>query len=188
MTITKKQRNNIIFIVFIAILIIPQTRRPIQILLHKGLALFSPSIVDEKERSSIVDYNWKLIDENGATYDFREAKGKVVLVNFWATWCPPCVAEMPSLEKLYAQYKDDIVFLLVTNENHDVVTKFKNKHDYDFLFYSAITKNPDIFDVSSIPRTYVIDKYGKIAIDKSGAANWNSDLVKELLEGLLKSE
>ena len=63
MNITKKQRNNIIFLVIIALILIPQTRQPIQIVLHKGLALFSPSIEDESELNIVANYNWKLKDE-----------------------------------------------------------------------------------------------------------------------------
>lgn len=188
MRITKKQRNNIIFLVIIAVLLIPQTRQPIQILLHKGLAKFSPSVVDKDERYSLDDYNWKLIDENGIPYDFQDAKGKVVVINFWATWCPPCIAEMPSFEKLYKEYKDDVVILLVSNEKEGVISNFKKKNKYDFLVYSSISEHPAQFDLSSIPRTYVIDKKGNVVIDKSGAADWYSDSVRELLNDLLKAE
>ena len=63
MKISKSQRNNIIFLVFILIILIPQTRQPLQVLLHKGLALFSPLIEDKNERKSVTDYNWQLRDE-----------------------------------------------------------------------------------------------------------------------------
>ncbi len=186
MNITKKQRNNIIFLVIIAILIIPQTRQPIQILLHKGLALFSPSVIDEDERDTISSYNWKLIDENGTTYDFNEAKGKVVVINFWATWCPPCIAEMPSLDKLYRKYKDNVVFLMVSDENNEVISEFKKKSNYQFIVHSSASTYPEGFDVSSIPRTFIIDKEGHVVVDKTGAADWYSDSIQDLLNSLLE--
>ena len=188
MNISKKQRTNIIFLIIIAILIIPQTRQPIQILLHKGLALFSPSVIEKEKRIVLTDYNWNLMDEHGKAYDFNNAKGKVVLINFWATWCPPCIAEMPSMEKLYKDYKNDIVFLFVTEEEQEAISKFKDKNAYDFVVYSSLSKHPEIFETRSIPRTYILDKEGQVAIDKSGAADWNSDSVRELLDTLLKSE
>lgn len=188
MKITKKQRNNIIFLVLIAILIIPQTRQPIQVLLHKGLALFSPSVVDKEKRIQLTNYDWNLVDENGNGFNFNDAKGKVVLVNFWATWCPPCIAEMPSLEKLYIDYKDDVVFLLVSNEKQEVVSKFKQKNAYDFLVYASVSANPELLEATSIPRTFVIDKEGHIVIDKTGAADWNSDSVRKLLDELLTAK
>ena len=188
MKITKKQRNNIIFLMLIAVLIIPQTRQPIQILLHKGLALFSPSTVKEEKRKTISTFDWKLVDEHGIAYDFADANGKVVVINFWATWCPPCIAEMPSLEKLYQKYHKEVVFLIVSNEKQDVISAFKKKNNYEFLAYASVSEPPKDFDLSSIPRTYLIDKQGTIVIDKSGAADWYSEAVTQLLDDLLKTE
>lgn len=188
MKITKRQRNNIIFGVIILLMIIPQTRQPIQILIHKGLALFSPSVVDEDERIQLANYNWNLVDEDGVPFDFNDAKGKVIFVNFWATWCPPCIAEMPSVENLYKDYNEDVLFLLVSNEDRETVAKFKSKRNYDFKVYSSISAEPNELETTSIPRSFIIDKYGTIVLDKSGAANWNSVMVRELLHTLLKAE
>lgn len=188
MKITKKQRNNILLVVVVLILIIPQTRLPIQILIHKGLALFSPSVVDEDERVQLANYQWNLIDEHGIPYDFNDAKGKVVLINFWATWCPPCIAEMPSLEKLYSDYKNEVVFLLVSNEDEATIAKFKSKHNYNFLVYSSLSQEPKELGTTSIPRSFIIDKSGIIVLDKTGAANWNSNSVRALLDTLSMSK
>jgi len=185
MKITKSQRNNIILLIIVLVMIIPQTRQPLQVLLHKGLALFSPSVIDKEERAVVSNYNWNLVDENGVSFDFNTAKGKVVVLNFWATWCPPCIAEMPSLEKLYQKYNKEVVFLLVSNETQEVVANFKAKNDYEFLVHSSQSEPPKTLQVSSIPRTFIIDKNGQIVVDKTGAANWNSDRVHETLEALL---
>ena len=188
MKISKSKRNNIIFLVVILLLLIPQTRQPIQIFLQKGLAMISPSVIKEEKRITLTDYDWQLVDENGMLYNFNDAKGKVVLVNFWATWCPPCIAEMPSMEKLYQDYKDDVVFLLVSNETQETISKFKEKNHYEFLVHAAISQNPKALEASSIPRTFVLDQKGQIVIDKTGAADWNSKAVRELLDDLLKLE
>jgi len=94
MKLSKSKRNNIFFLVVIALLIIPQTRKPIQVVLHKGLALFGPSIESERNRKLITYQDWQLEDIGGNTINFKDLKGKVVFLNFWATWCPPCIAEM----------------------------------------------------------------------------------------------
>ena len=184
----KIKTSNIIFLIVIVLLIIPQTRQPIQIVLHKGLALISPSTIKEEKREVISDYNWQLKDQNGHVFDFKDTKGKVVFLNFWATWCPPCIAEMPSIESLYSDYNDRIVFLLVSNEKPNEIKNFTEANNYSFEFYNALTEHPSIFKTNSIPRTYVIDKSGVIVMDKSGAANWNSDSVREVLDNLLSSE
>lgn len=188
MKISKSKRSNIIFLVVILLLLIPQTRKPIQVFLQKGLAMFSPSVIDEDKRVVLTDYDWQLVDENGRSYNFNDAKGKVVFINFWATWCPPCIAEMPSMEKLYRDYKNEVVFLFVSNENQEVISKFKEKHDYEFIVHGALTANPVQLETTSIPRTFVLDKQGHIVIDKGGAADWNSNSVRKLLDDLLRLE
>ncbi len=181
--------SNIIFVIVIALLIIPQTRQPIQIFLHKGLAMISPSEISEAKRETLESYdNWNLVDSSGNPFNFKQAEDKVVFINFWATWCPPCIAEMPSIDDLYADYKDEVIFLLVSNEKRETIKSFKAKNNYNFEFYQSVSNAPKQFQTSSIPQTYVIDKHGKIVMDKSGAANWNSDSVRELLDNLIASE
>ena len=186
MKISKSLLSNLIFLLVIAILVIPQTRQPIQVFLNKGLALISPSIESEKEQTTLKSYDWKLKDEAGTVFDFENAKGKVVLINFWATWCPPCIAEMPSMQALYNDYQDKVVFLFVTGDWYSDINKFLDKHKYTFKVYRPVSSSPSLFDVSSIPRTFLIDKSGNIVIDESGAANWNSEKVRTTIDGLLK--
>ena len=185
MKLTIPKAKNILFFVFIAIIIIPQTRQPIQIFINKGLALFSPSEVKEEKRKQLLDYNWQLVDINGNTINFNESKNKVVLVNLWATWCPPCIAEMPSLDKLYADYKDKVDFYFVSNEKPEMLKSFLDKNNYQFNVHIAQSDYPEAFDVSSIPRTYLIDKNGYMIFDKKGAANWNSEKVRASIDALL---
>lgn len=182
----KLNTGNIIFLIVILLLIIPQTRQPIQVFLHKGLALIGPSTVAEDKREQVAHYNWELISDTGDVYNFNEAQGKVVLINFWATWCPPCIAEMPSLDALYESFKDKVVFLFVSNESQETISNFITKNNYGFKVHTPKTAYPKPFDASAIPRTYVIDKKGFIVIDKTGAANWNSDGVRSQLDDLLK--
>ena len=186
MKVSKSRIRNTIFVVIIALMIIPQTRTPIQVFVNKGLALFSPSIVKESKRERILDYNWQLQDGEGKTINFIDSKNKVVLINFWATWCPPCIAEMPSLDKLYKDYKDRVDFYFVSNEKIEVVQGFIDKKNYDIKVQIPTTKYPEVFDISTIPRTYLIDKSGLIVMDKTGAANWNSEKVRATIEALLK--
>ncbi|WP_323788517.1 TlpA disulfide reductase family protein [Psychroserpens sp.] len=186
----KSKIYNLIFIVFIVLLIIPQTRKPIQVVINKGIVLLvKPSVIDHTERKIISNYDWKLRDVSAINFDFNSAKGKVVVINFWATWCPPCIAEMPSMELLYQKYKDnaDVVFLFVSNEDVLVIKKFMSKKEYSFKVYQSLTDYPKEFDVTSIPRTFVIDKKGEIVIDKSGPADWNNESVTNTLDNLLKA-
>jgi thiol-disulfide isomerase/thioredoxin len=181
--------SRIIFVVVIALMIIPQTRQPIQILLQKGIAMIvKPSVVNASERVKLSGYDWKLKDIEGNNFDFSSAEGKVIVINFWATWCPPCIAEMPSLNQLYQHYEanDDVVFLFVSNEEVAVIRDFINKKGYGFNVYQSATQYLQEFDVSSIPRTFIISKQGEIVIDKSGVADWSSERVTNTIDELLK--
>ncbi len=185
MKINKSKRNNVILLIVLTILIIPQTRKPIQVFIQKGLALISPSVIHENKQSSITSYNWKLKDKNGSSFNFEASKGKVILVNFWATWCPPCIAEMPSLQKLYNDYHNKIEFIFISDESFNTIYSFLEKNNFNFKVYKEVSAS-NFFNVKSIPRTFLIDKQGKIVIDKTGAANWNSESVRHTIDDLLK--
>ncbi len=185
MKISKGKISNIIFFIVIVLLFIPQTRKPIQVTLQKGLALFSPGIKNKSEQKRFKDYNWSLKTMDNQLFDFKSTKGKVVLVSFWATWCPPCIAEMPSMQLLHNDYKNKIEFVFVSNEKSSVINAFKAKNSYTFKIYSAVTEYPEFFNVKTIPRTFLIDKEGYVVIDKSGAANWNSEVVRSVIDTLL---
>lgn len=185
---SKGKLSNIVFIILIALLIIPQTRTPIQVFINKVIvSVVEPDIVEANEQEFLTDYNWTLSDLSGSQFDFNTVKGKIVVINFWATWCPPCIAEMPSLQELYDRYKgnENIMFLYISNEKKSVVNKFLSKKKYTFEVFQPLTDYPSSFDVSSIPRTFIIDKNGKIIIDKTGPADWSSRSVLETIDAML---
>ncbi|WP_299333914.1 TlpA disulfide reductase family protein [uncultured Psychroserpens sp.] len=182
--------SNLIFIVALVLLLIPQTRQPIQIFLNKAIAaIVKPSVIDASERQTLSNYDWILKDVSGNDFDFHYAEGKVVIINFWATWCPPCIAEMPSLNELYQHYipNDDVVFLFVSNEDKELLYEFMTHNSYSFQVYQSLSDYPKVFNVSSIPRTFIINKKGEIVIDKTGAADWNSERVRNAIDQALKA-
>ncbi|WP_299367761.1 TlpA disulfide reductase family protein [Winogradskyella sp.] len=180
-------KRNIIFLIIIAILIIPQTRQPLQIVLHKGLSYINQSsVIDEADRVIVSYSDWKLqSDVNNALLDFKATQGKVVFVNFWATWCPPCIAEMPSLQALYNDYNDKVKFLFVTSDDFKTVENFKNKENYSFEVFNPMSNIPEALAFRSIPRTFIINKRGEIVVDESGAVDWNSETVRGQLDQML---
>ncbi|WP_240673161.1 TlpA family protein disulfide reductase [Aequorivita ciconiae] len=180
----KKQWSNILFGVFIILLIIPQTRMPIQVFVQR-LISFSPSETSEEKRETLSDYNWPLVGLNSEEIDFSQSEGKVVVLNFWATWCPPCVAEMPSFQKLYDDYASKVDFYFVTTEKPDKVTRFLKKHNYSLPAYLQHFESPDQLQSSVLPTTYVLSKTGEIVVNESGVADWNSKKIRNLLDKLL---
>lgn len=183
----KKKLGNILFWVFLVLLIIPQSRKTIQIGLNKGLGIFSPSQINEKDQVIINDFNWKLIDENGATVNLEALKGKVIIMNFWATWCPPCIAEMPDLQELFNTFdtEKEISFLFVTSDPFTKTKAFKEKEGFTFPVFRPLETYPRELEHTTIPQTFVIDKSGKIVVDKNGVANWSSEKTIQLINDLL---
>ncbi|MDO1500181.1 TlpA disulfide reductase family protein [Winogradskyella maritima] len=186
MSFFKSRRNSILFLILIVILIVPQTRTPIQVAIHKLKSkIFSASVIDKNEQERLADYNWKLKDQEGNLYDLKTAEGKVVFINFWATWCPPCIAEMPSLQSLYNAYDGKMEILFVTNDNEGQISRFIKRKGFDFKVYNPASDYSHLFEVPSIPRTFVIDKKGNIVIDESGAIDWFSEDVTNQLDALI---
>ncbi len=181
MKITKKSIYNLLFLIIIGLLLYPPTKT-----YFIRLVSFSPSIIKSEKRAVLNNYNWSLKGLNTDDVDFNKLKGKVVFINFWATWCPPCVAEIPSIQKLYNDYKNEVIFIFVSNENWEVINDFYKKNNYDLPTYNPVTNLPKIFQVNSIPTSFVINKKGEVVINKSGAADWNSSKFRSLLNELIK--
>ena len=180
----KKNWSNVLFFVFLALLIIPQTRMPIQVFIQR-LVSFSPSEKAKEKREILEDYNWSLSQLNAKEINFSQSKGKVSLINFWATWCPPCVAEMPSFQKIYDDYGDKVDFYFVTSEKPEKVEKFMVKNGYTLPIFIQSYKAPDALESNALPTTYLLSKTGEIVIDETGAADWNSKKMRALLDRLL---
>ena len=108
--------------------------------------------------------NFELTDLRGKSWDLKSLSGKVVLVNFWATWCPPCRKEMPDLEKLYKEFKTKgLVVLAISDEESAKVAPFiaQGKYSYPVLLDPGRKVN-DEFVVDSIPKSFVYDREGKL--------------------------
>ena len=170
--------------------VIPQSRMVIMTSLIKSrMSLMQPSLLDAQDGTMLVDtdYQIALKDLKGNEFVTSEFKGKVVFLNFWATWCPPCVAEMPSIQALYDSYKNnnDVMFLLVSNEAAEDVRKFIAKNGYTFPVYLQNGKLPGTFAAMNIPTTYVVSKTGKLVIRETGAVNWAGERMTKIMETLI---
>jgi thiol-disulfide isomerase/thioredoxin len=177
----KNNYSNVLWGIFIILLFVPQTGTPIKVFINR-LISFSPSVEDVEDRKTLEDYNWKLMNLEGDVVDFEEFKGKKIVVNFWATWCPPCIAEMPSMQALYDDSKDKAVFVFVTNDDRAAIDKFIAKRNYNLPIYQALSASPTLLKGNSIPTTFVIDESGAVLIEKTGSADWNSKEVRALLD------
>lgn len=185
MNYIKKNWLTILFLLFLVLQFIPATSFPIKVFLNK-LVSFAPSEIAKENREQLDSYEWELASINKGNTNFTSSKGNVIVINLWATWCPPCVAEMPSFQKLYAIYGEKVDFYFVSNESRELINNFIKKNNYTFPVYVSTTLPPASLQSNSLPTTYIIDKNGNIVINKSGVADWDNDSVKEILDSLLE--
>lgn len=186
MKLTKEQISNGIWILAIVLILFTPVGFHVRVWVNKLVAtVISADAVDKEEQVTVKDYDWNLIGLNGNPLNLKSLKGEVVLINVWATWCPPCVAELPRFVELYSDYGDKVTFAFVANDEREKVEAFLDKKGYQLPVYFQASTAPIEMQSSSIPVTFILSKQGKIVVNKTGAANWNSDYVRDLLDQLL---
>lgn len=176
-----------IFVIVIALLIIPATRKDTAAFFIR-LTSFPASTLDNDEQFKVSNAtnSWLLTDLNGNQVTYGELSEKPLFLNIWATWCPPCVAELPGIQELNSEFGQQVSFILVSNENPEIVKAFAKKYNYDGLPFYISNSVPPEFSSRSIPTTFIIDKNGIVKVNKKGAAKWNSDKTEKLLHQLIK--
>lgn len=132
------------------------------------------------------DFSMNLINSKGEKVSMEEFRGKVIFMNIWATWCPPCIAEMPGINKLYNDVnKEDVVFIMLSvDQDFQKAIDFNKKKGYDFEVYRVDGQLPQMYSTQSIPTTYVIDANEKIALTHLGMGDYDTDEFKEYLQDL----
>lgn len=161
------------------------------ILLFVGVAAVAILLATERfsgrtsdEVSPVSRRNAQLLDASNEALDFLAFRGKIVLVNNWATWCPPCVAEMPSIQTLKNKLKgQDVVFVMVSfDEDREKAKRFVKRKNFDFDIYFPGDRYP--YPTSSIPATFILDKSGTAISQHAGMMDYSTDQVAEQLKAL----
>lgn len=153
-----------------------------QLLLWIGLR--QPDNILEPAKRQQVNSDWQLVNNDGQPVFLNDFRGKVVFINFWASWCPPCVAEMPNIHDLYMENKNiDVEFLMVSlDKTPQNALDFIKRKEFQFPVFFPGSKIPKALYSESIPTTFVLDKMGRIAIEEKGFANYNNMAFKKSLE------
>ena len=152
-----------------------------------------PEIVQLENESNIrvasgvrkAKFNFDLIDRNGKQVSLQEMKGKVIFMNFWATWCPPCIAEMPSIDKLEEEMGDDVEFVMISLDNDfQKAIDYDQRKEYNLPIYAPADGLPSMYQSAAIPTTFIIDADGNLVLTHKGMADYGNAEFKEFLENL----
>ena len=147
---------------------------------------FPPPSFEGRLEAGEMDYDWTLRSLDGQKLDLAATRGKVIFLNMWATWCPPCRAEMPSIQRLYDRMKDEgVVFILVSDESPERVRRFVEKERLTLPVYTSVGQIPAVLQTPGIPATFIVSPQGKIAFKHMGAARWDDPRCVEFLRGLM---
>jgi thiol-disulfide isomerase/thioredoxin len=133
------------------------------------------------------DFGWTLLDLDGAPVDFARFRGRPILLNLWATWCGPCLVEMPSLARLASdpriKAKDIAVVCASVDRSPEALREFVKGKPWGMTVLRA-TSVPPVFQTEGIPATFLIAPDGRIVASEVGSARWDDPSVVAFLEKL----
>lgn len=173
---------DILLLVILLLLIVPDGRVMVQrTLLKTGLMGRTKANVHDALLNSTAQ--WALMDLDGTTARFGELSDRPVFLNHWATWCPPCRAEMPSIISLIEKTGDRAHFILLTSEEPDKVRAFLKKQNWDLPVYFPLSATPEQLQAESLPTTLIINTEGTIIHRSAGMRDWGSEKAVELVVG-----
>lgn len=151
-----------------------------------GIIFLMISLVSFSNSAKAPDFNLK--DQYRVVHSLENYKGKVIFLNFWATWCPPCKKEMPDVESIYKEYgenKKDVIILGINSEKENEVKKFLK--DKGYTFPTLIDENSEVmrkYFIQAFPTSFVIDKEGNVYGYVMGGLT--KEQIKQVIEEVLK--
>ena len=148
-----------------------------------------PEHIKKNQNIEKTNKNIEFYDLNTKTITLNSFIGKTVMINFWATWCAPCVEELPSLNQLAKLYPKELIILAVSNEKTDDIKNFLMafpNFNTNFIFANMNKKNMLAhFSVRAFPETYILNKKGQLVQKVIGPQKWNSKDWKKTIKNLI---
>lgn len=179
---------NVFFAIAIVVVLINPAAKALLIRGLMKIGLFQPDIatpLNPAMSTNLPHINFR--SAGGQVMDLADQKGKVVFINFWATWCPPCIAEMPSINDLHEKLKNNknIIFITVDTD-HDLSRSalFISRHQFSLPLYVADSAIPETLSGNAIPTTVIFDKSGTMVFRKEGAGDYSGPKVLAYLLAL----
>lgn len=146
------------------------------------LSACSGNSSDSKDAIAITDI--KLKELNDQPIDITQYEGKTVFINFWATWCKPCIQEMPTIASAQEKFKNEnVVFLLASNEEPDQIESFIKNHTYNFQYICV--ENMEALNIQALPTTFIFDSEGRLKFSENGFRVWDDPENIELITKII---
>jgi thiol-disulfide isomerase/thioredoxin len=176
-----------IFIIFILVMLINPGFKATVLQGFMKIGLFQPNIPKSApgKTTEVVTQSLLFKNTDGKVIDLQEKRGKVIFINFWATWCPPCIAEMPSVNRLHNEFKnnENVIFIIADVDNNFIKsTAFMKEKKFSLPVYSLAGDIPREYFSGTLPTTIILDKSGNIAFQHEGLADYSSDKMIEYIK------
>ena len=143
------------------------------------------SSITKKKKDDIG--NVMVTDLKGQFIDLKRYRGKTVFINFWATWCKPCIREMPSIDAARKVLdSDDVVFLVASDESEDEILEFKAAHSYTFEYVRI--ENSEELKVQALPTTFIFNSRGELSFSEAGYRKWNDQGSIDIIQKIIKEK
>lgn len=189
----KKNWSNVFLGVFFLVLLVSPDAKAWLMRQVVSTGILNSKIEEKAVANNVapISENFSLIDEKGEIINISDLKGKVVFINFWASWCPPCRAEFPSIQKFYDKFKDNknLVFLTVNmDEQAEAGKKYLKKENFSVPFLVPNGNVPSEYFSGSLPTTVVLDKTGQIRMHHAGMSDYSKDSFYEEINQLLNEK
>ncbi len=148
--------------------------------------LMAPDVTSRADAGGSADLSLKLVSLDGQQVQLSQYSDKTLFVNFWATWCPPCVAEMPEIQALFSKTDPNRVafFLISVDQDWDKARQYVQRKSFDFPVFRVDGSIPASFRSQGIPSTFVIKPDGTIAMKRVGMASYDNQEFREFLDKL----
>lgn len=181
-------KNNTSTILYISLVLILLFSTDAKAFLQQGLmkvGFFQPQFEHITPPISNKNYlHFQMVNDKGDVVSLNDLKGKVVFLNFWATWCPPCIAEMPSIQVLHDKFKSDDEVMILTLEvegKREKAHQFLKRKKLNLSVYHPYSTIPTELFLGDLPTTIILDKEGNIAYTTYGMADYSGQDIVDFL-------
>ena len=185
MKFSRKTLINILLIALVVSFFVTPLGYHGKVLLNRIFS-FSPDVIEISDARQIPDYNWQLKDPEWNFFNFDRSRGRVVFINFWASWRLPCAAELASIQNVYDRYGDQVDFYIITDEERAPAEAFMEEKEFTFPLTYLIIGEKAPFPVPEPPASFIIDKKGNIRVEQDGIADWDNNEIYQLLDSLIE--